>query len=199
MMKLSNYTQLDLQWMTGSVQVPTTNSAECENFFGEFSSKTMKIPFLSITNRSNAEVQEVLELNKQGQNCFDNLCLYQRIGEENNTRIFTDTFQASPTNLTKIFKLRPRLLDYSCLADITIYSFFSEVSLCANLGEKDDCIMSTIIKLCQEEILVDFENLEVSVGPRKEVYNTPDFEFAMFRDNKKKRRFVFTMKDDKLI
>ena len=111
--------------------------------------------------------------------------------------MFAATLQSSLTNLTKIFKLRPRLLEYSCLTKITINEFFSEESICTMFDKKVDCIMSTIVKFCQEEILVDFGNLEVSVGPRKEVYNTPDFEFAMFRDNKKKRRFVFTMKDDK--
>ncbi|EFP08813.1 hypothetical protein CRE_19756 [Caenorhabditis remanei] len=175
------------------------NKMQCEYLTGEFSQKTTTIPFLSITNRSNSEGQELFEMIKQTQNCLDNSCLDLSINVENNTRIFTDTFQASPTNLTKIFKLRPRLLEYSCLANITIYTFFREVSLCTMFYKKEDCVMSTIIKFCQEEILADFKNLEVSVGPRKEVYNSPDFEFAMFRDNKKKRRFVFTMKDDKLI
>ncbi|KAF1754431.1 hypothetical protein GCK72_020992 [Caenorhabditis remanei] len=175
------------------------NKMQCEYFIGEFNSKTLKIPLFSITNRSSAEVEEVLKLNEQCQNCLDNSCLVRRVEEKNNNKIFTDTFQASPTTLTKIFKLRPRLLEYSCLTKITIYDFFSEVSFCSNLGDKEDCIMPTITMLCQEEILADFENLEVSVGPRKEVYNTPEFEFAMFRDNKKKRRFVFTMKDDRLL
>ena len=130
------------------------------------------------------------------QKCTDNICLLLYKEEKNKTKEHIHQFEKFITNLTEVFMRRPRLLEFKCLENILFIDVFDDFSYCKKIEK--NCLMPIISKMCQEEILADFENLEVSVGPRKEVYNSPEFEFAMLRDKKNHRKFVITMKDDKL-
>ncbi|KAF1754258.1 hypothetical protein GCK72_020818 [Caenorhabditis remanei] len=169
---------------------------QCEKLDGGFMTKATSIHVLSV-NLSNPVVQDVVEISEAMEKCMQESCWVFNEDEKNSSKVFTDTFQALPANLTNVFKLRPRLLEYKCLANMSFYDFYHEQMSCVRINEAPDCFMFTITKFCREEILADFENLEVSMGPNNQ-YNSPEFAFSMFKDNKKKRRFVITMNNEKV-
>ncbi|KAF1754429.1 hypothetical protein GCK72_020990 [Caenorhabditis remanei] len=168
---------------------------QCDTYALDLRSIMMNMTILSIANQSSSEI--VLEVVRNMQKCTDNICLLLYKEEKNKTKELIHRFEKFITNLTEVFMRRPRLLEFKCLENILLIDVFDDFGYCKKIEK--NCLMPIISKMCQEEILADFENLEVSVGPRKEVYNSPEFEFAMLRDKKNHRKFVITMKDDKLV
>ncbi|EFP08769.1 hypothetical protein CRE_19758 [Caenorhabditis remanei] len=149
-----------------------------------------QLSLLDMVNQSSSKVQSSLELSRNVQKCMNRLCFFYE-NEKNETKLFTKVFQALPVDMAKIFKERPRLLEYNCMVNMTLGKFLGEQLPCAATGNKNNCSLSIITHFCQEEILADFGNLTVSMEPRKEMYNTPEFEFSMLRDKMNRKKFVF--------
>ncbi|KAF1754428.1 hypothetical protein GCK72_020989 [Caenorhabditis remanei] len=174
------------------------NRMQCDITFKKMFEGMRQLSLLDMANRSSSKIQSSLELSRNVQKCMDRLCFFYE-NEKNDTKLFTEVFQALPVDLAKIFKERPRLLEYNCMVNMTLGKFLGEQLPCAAIGNKNNCSLSTITHFCQEEIFADFGNLTVSMEPRKELYNTPEFEFSMLRNKKNRKKFVFTVKNEEHI
>ncbi|EFP06838.1 hypothetical protein CRE_11209 [Caenorhabditis remanei] len=164
----------------------------CDTLQDDFVQKSMNIRILSV-NQKNSDVQKVVEIAQTAQKCSQK---YLLVPNDDHYYKMYKNVQPFVAVMTDIFKRRPRLLEYRCLTSFGWIEFFREVVECMNDGDAKKCILSSIRKYCQHEILADFEDLTVTMTPSKRS-NVPEVSFSMFKNNQR-HKFVLTV-NNKLI
>ncbi|EFP08701.1 hypothetical protein CRE_19849 [Caenorhabditis remanei] len=129
---------------------------QCESLAAGVKAKAAEIPFLNATS---SDVKEIVSLCRECQTCACDGCLFdQDPGRRAGVKRMCDDFETLPANLTLILDKRPKLLEYKCLANMTYLDFLGKQMFCI-MGQKDNCALFVVSKMCQQEVMADFEDL----------------------------------------
>lgn len=128
---------------------------QCEEMGVGLQHKFSKIP---VINGSDADVREGIDMCRRAENCYNNSCLTEESAKIETKKV-CDGLKMLPANLTKIYKQRPRLLEYQCLRKTSYYDLYTSIMRCQRTIQKENCLMTVISQLCQKEVMADFESL----------------------------------------